>query len=224
MKKLIVTSLAVVSAATVFAQGTIVFNNLEASTRFRIFAPLPGAPGTIQTGNASTDAPAGTTVWTGYTVIGASASGQYGASATMAELLAGAGLNVPESSLLPATAGGITTFKTGGGAGYVAGTTPTFGNLTPDSAGGATVDMVVWDDSSGQYATWAQASVAWQAGLIAAADSGPHNLTAALGGTGTPPNLPNTFTSFNLYFIPEPTSFALAGLGAAALLIFRRRK
>ena len=32
--------------------------------------------------------------------------------------------------------------------------------------------------------------------------------------------------SFNEYYIiiPEPTTLALAGLGAAALLIFRRRK
>ena len=29
---------------------------------------------------------------------------------------------------------------------------------------------------------------------------------------------------FNLYFVPEPSTFALAGLGAAALMIFRRRK
>ena len=30
--------------------------------------------------------------------------------------------------------------------------------------------------------------------------------------------------SFNLYMVPEPSTFALAGLGAAALMIFRRRK
>lgn len=48
-------------------------------------------------------------------------------------------------------------------------------------------------------------------------------------GTGTLPNL-NIFGStaiasgFALTGIPEPSSMALAGLGAAALLIFRRRK
>jgi hypothetical protein len=29
---------------------------------------------------------------------------------------------------------------------------------------------------------------------------------------------------FGIGFLPEPSTFALAGLGAAALLIFRRRK
>jgi len=50
------------------------------------------------------------------------------------------------------------------------------------------------------------------------------NVEAIGGGFNTPPNIP--FTSFNIYFIPipEPGSFALLGLGAAALLIFRRRK
>jgi len=32
------------------------------------------------------------------------------------------------------------------------------------------------------------------------------------------------FSGFNIVPIPEPSTFALAGLGAAALLIFRRRK
>ena len=60
-----------------------------------------------------------------------------------------------------------------------------------------------------------------------AAGGGPSSLPAvnlfgnqtALPGAGLP-------SGFNLYLvpIPEPTSFALAGLGAAALLIFRRRK
>jgi hypothetical protein len=56
--------------------------------------------------------------------------------------------------------------------------------------------------------------------------------TGAAGGstaTGTLPNF-NLFggsglqAGFSLVSVPEPTSMALAGLGAAALLIFRRRK
>lgn len=35
---------------------------------------------------------------------------------------------------------------------------------------------------------------------------------------------PNRFTPLTLTPVPEPSTFALAGLGAAALLIFRRRK
>jgi hypothetical protein len=31
-------------------------------------------------------------------------------------------------------------------------------------------------------------------------------------------------TSFNLYFFPEPSTLALAGLGAAVLMIARGRK
>ena len=41
------------------------------------------------------------------------------------------------------------------------------------------------------------------------------------GGTQPVPSIPTEVITLNL--IPEPTTFALAGLGAAALLIFRRR-
>jgi uncharacterized membrane protein YfcA len=120
----------------------------------------------------------------------------------------------------------ITTFKTGGGGGLINGVTETFSNIQPDYSSGVTAEMVAWDDSSGLYSTWALADAAWKAGLIAAGESGRFNITAAVGGTGTPPGMPTggVVQSFNLYFVPEPTSFALAGLGAAAMMIFRRRK
>jgi len=76
------------------------------------------------------------------------------------------------------------------------------------------------------YPTWTEAAGAWQAGLIAAGHSAPIGITA-VGGLSPAPFLTQmgqNLTSFNLYFVPEPSSFALAGLGAAALLIFRRRK
>jgi len=45
---------------------------------------------------------------------------------------------------------------------------------------------------------------------------------------GTPPSTPASiepgFTGLNLQIIPEPTTIALGGLGAASLLFFRRRK
>jgi hypothetical protein len=51
--------------------------------------------------------------------------------------------------------------------------------------------------------------------------------TMATGGVDPlvpPPSLSTSFTGLTLQPIPEPSTFALAGLGAAALLIFRRRK
>jgi hypothetical protein len=53
--------------------------------------------------------------------------------------------------------------------------------------------------------------------------------TVLLGGGIYPPALPfgvnpGQIPGFTLYGVPEPTSFALAGLGAAALLILRRRE
>jgi len=227
MKKLILAAFALTTAASVFAQGTIIFNNAEATVRYQVYAPLATSGANMyvsQIGNSSSQVPAGTTVWTAYTLVGAN-GGLLAGPTTDAELLGAPGLSQSVQSLAPATAGGITVFKTGAAAGYITGTTPTFDNIPADSTAGATVEMVAWDDSSGDYTTWAAASAAWKLGEIAAGISGTENITANIGGTGTPPYLPTTMQSFNLYYIPvpEPATFALAGLGLATLLVFRRR-
>jgi PEP-CTERM motif len=221
MKKLILTAVAMTCAVSVFAQGTVTFNNrVTGSIITHIYAPLADTgplAAVHQVGNGANDTASSTTDWTGYSLIGVGLTGKYAASTTFAQLLGAAGLNAPETSLLPASP--TTTFRSGAAAGFIAGTTTAFANIGPDSPG--TVQMVAWDNSTGLYSTWTQASSAWLAGTIAAGMSNPLNLT--VGGTGTPPYLMG-LQSFNLYFVPEPSTFALAGLGAAALLIFRRRK
>jgi hypothetical protein len=85
--------------------------------------------------------------------------------------------------------------------------------------------MVALDNTSGLYPTWTQANAAWKNGLIAAGEGGIFNL-GPIGGLTTPaPNLTG-LQSFNIYSttIPEPATFALLGLGGAAMLIFRRRR
>jgi hypothetical protein len=158
------------------------------------------------------------TDWAGFTAVGATAR---------AQLLGAPGYNVPESGLLPALP--VTSFRTGAAAGSVVPTTATFMNILPD-APAATIEMVAWDNSSGLYPTWSQASLAWLNGLIAAGKTGTWNQDNLGGAVNIPPRMINSADptqharSFNLYFVPEPTPAALAGLGASALLILRRRK
>jgi len=212
MKKLALITLALTCAAGAFAQGTVTFNNrVVGSVVTHVYAPLAATPSVSRKGNGSADTATGTTDWAGWT--GLSGSGY------MAALLSAPGFGQPESSLVASSPS--TTFRTGAAAGFISGVTATLANVGAD-ANAATLEMVVWDNSSGVYSTWSQASVAWLGGLIAAGESGRLDI-GPIGGTGTPPNLVG-LQSFNIYTIPEPTTFALVGLGAASLLIFRRRK
>jgi hypothetical protein len=221
MKKLALATLALTCAAGAFAQGTVIFNNRITGTVItHVYAPLAGSTSTHKIGNGSSDTQPGTTDWSGYSLVGVNLAGQYGASTTFATLLSANGAGQNESALSAQSQ--TTTFRTGGAAGNITGITATLGNVPADSAA-ATVEMAAWDNSSGLYSTWAQASVAWLGGLIAAGVSGPLTVNAIGGVQNSAPSLVG-LQSFNLYTIPEPTSFALAGLGAAALMIFRRRK
>jgi hypothetical protein len=220
MKKVILSAFALSCAASVFAQGTVIFNNRVGGISY-VYAPNPTNPAAPRVGAGSADTPSGTTDWSGFTRIGAlGTGGQYGAATTLAVLLAAPGADQSVGSLLPATP--ATSFRTGTGAGNVVQTTATLQGV-PADAPVATLQMVVWDNSSGQYGTYALAASAIANGTIAFGKSNPFNVTA-IGGTLNPaPGLPG-LTSFSLAVIPEPSSFALAGLGTAALLIFRRRK
>jgi len=231
MKKLLLSTLALSCAGSVFAQGTMFLNNRVANTLVTVvYAPFASNNQLIRSGNSSTNTPAGSTDYTGFTLIGAGGTGgAFGASTTLAQLFGNVGPGQAESSLQPAAP--ITTFRTGAAAGQLAANTATFGTSVPGDSPLATVQLRVWDNSSGLYPTWAQAETAWLAGLIAAGKSPLWNQDKIGGQANPPPNMINSLDasqslkSFNIYFtVPEPSTIALAGLGAASLLIFRRRK
>jgi hypothetical protein len=226
MKKTLLTAILMAGAASAFSQGAINWGNgiTGNANRWPIYGPDPGNPSLVVTGQSSLGAgPAGSTVYGGG-LLGGPANSP-GSSFTMA-FFAGASSSSNTLSLIAST-----TFRTSTGnstlpAGLVQGSTVTIPGVGPGQT--AFWQARVWNNQSGTITTWAAAEVAWQTGLTSGGVSGI-GTTPALGGSltdGTVFNTPNLTggTSFNIYFVPEPTSFALAGLGAAALMIFRRRK
>lgn len=115
-----------------------------------------------------------------------------------------------------------------------AGWTPSTTFTLANAAGSSTVELMVvgW---TGGFADW-NSALAAGTGLLGW--SGSTLSTGALAwsnGTGapnaSPPVIATAITTGALGYnglvltpVPEPSTFALAGLGAAALLIFRRRK
>ena len=130
-----------------------------------------------------------------------------------------AGLMAGATSTSLSFVGSPVAFLTGGGAGFIPATAETL----PGIAAGATafVQFVAWNSSL--YPTFAAAEASGAVNVWGASQI----LQVTTGGSGSPPSVPapmTGLTSFNLRVVPEPSTFALAGLGAAALMIFRRRK
>jgi hypothetical protein len=120
--------------------------------------------------------------------------------------------------------GVATPFLSGGGAGYFNGSTRVINGVAEGAI--AFLQVRAWNTAFG--ATYALASAAGQAGQADAYGfSNIFSVTTGAPNGGPPPTVPATMvglTTFTLNPIPEPSTFALAGLGAAALLLFRRRK
>jgi hypothetical protein len=136
----------------------------------------------------------------------------------MAELMAG-----PDAGSL--TARGTTAFLSGGGAGYINGGVMTLTGIPGGTA--AFIQIRVWNTTAG--ANYAAALAAGQAGMANAYGSSTVFSVVTGNPAGSPPTNPANLvglTSFNLNsgIIPEPSTFVLAGLGIASLLLFRRRK
>lgn len=219
MKKVLLVALLSAGTATMFGQGSITFNN-NVTGVFR--APIYNVDTTDSTiakaGQTSAGTPTGSTVYTGALLQGTGWTvGFYaGTDASHLSLLGTSNFRTSSTGALPA---GIFS------------TTPTVTVPGVLAGAAAAFQIRVWDNKGGTITTWEQASPLWMvspgfaAGQTGVITSGP------LGGTDAANNIFATptatgWTSFQLTAapVPEPTTFALAGLAGAAMLIFRRRK
>jgi hypothetical protein len=123
----------------------------------------------------------------------------------------------------PSSGASWTTFRTGAAAGYVGVGTDAGRD---GGAYGSTiqVQIVCW---FGNFTDWNSAYAAWAAGdpTVKIGASNAINVTLPTGPLDTTATRLVGLQAFGIVSsVPEPTSMALAGLGAAAMLIFRRRK
>jgi len=200
MKKSILTLVALGAAVSVMGQGIVNFSTRVSGT---VIGHVYGSEATQKSGNTASETPAGVQTYTGALLQGTGFS---------AELWAANGAGQTEAALSLVT-GSLTTFRTGATLGGTPAplTLPVPGVL-PGATG--TFQIRAWDLSTG--ATWDLAKIRGKSALFDVSSLGDGILTL-------PADFAN-FRSFNLTGVPEPSTFVLAGLGAAALVIFRRRK
>ena len=205
MKKTILTTLiAVAAASSVMAQGIINFSTRVSGTVVgHVYGTALGET-EQKTGNTALETPIGTQVYLGTLLAGSGFSAQ----------LFGGTLGSAEINLV--AIGAASTFRTGATLGGTP--VPQTALPVPGVAAGAsgTFQVRAWDNAGGTITSWDLATFRGKSDLFTVANLGDGILTL-------PANMEN-FRSFNIYAVPEPATFALAGLGAAALLIFRRRK
>lgn len=195
-------------AASAFGQGQVNFVNIDKTVTPNILAIVTDG-GAAVSGTAARAALLGGPAATGvpYAINGA--------NVTMGNLKDLANPNDP-------TGPTWVSFRTGAAAGYVAATPRILTDVGYNAS--AMLQMVVW---TGNYNDWASALAGAKAnGTDKVGVSSAWTVTTTLSATDV--NLAHNvgLNAFSIAVIPipEPSTMALAGLGAAALLIFRRRK
>jgi hypothetical protein len=198
MKKLVITLIAVAGlSASVFAQGTITADNVNG-----IGGPTATSRGLFF--NSSGQAYTGPTV--NMTILGGTSAGSLQPVA-----------NLTGGSALVSFGGGI--YADPAGATYSVPNVPLSGT--------ATLQVQAWIGASPTYASanpLGEQFFAWSGS--ASVPGNAFTFENPTGGGGTPAALPKSLDgmpAMSLQPIPEPSTFALAGLGMAALLFFRRR-
>jgi hypothetical protein len=164
-----------------------------------------GDPTVSKFGNTSAGYPAGTQTYTGVLLSGTGYSVQLWAGpvdSTFEQLTL-----VPES---------LKSFRTNGFAhGFInnLGTNAVIPGILRTIS--AALQLRVWDNQAGTITTWEQAAIRG-ASLIFTSQP--------LGGEKIPPPNMVGLESFNLVLVPEPSTYALVGLGATVFWMFRQRK
>lgn len=202
MKKLLVLGLLASMGLSAIGQGIVYFNNrVTGVVDAKIYVDTVGSA-LLPGGTAGVDFRAA--------LLG-------GAQGSTASSMAGIGT----LALLANPAGTATwvNFRTGAAAGYVGNTDPARNSGLPYGSTGM-FQVVAWQ---GNYANWAEAYAAGMAGLTKIGWSNPVTVTTTA--SATDPSTPYLvgLQPFAIALVPEPSSMALLGLGAAAMMLFRRR-
>jgi hypothetical protein len=218
MKTKVALSVVLASALGAFAQGTVNYNTRVVGIIVApVYAPEPGNTSLSKSGNTSAGVPTGTQTYGGALLVGSGFS---------AQLFYANGPGQTEGSLTAAPLS-LTTFRTSA---TLAGTiAPSFQSLAGVAVGGtATLQLRVWDNLGGTITSWTAAQSLWNSGSnpnYAIGKSGLFDVANLTDNSNPAPPEMLGLRSFNVFTsVPEPSTFVLAGLGAAGLLIFRRRK
>jgi hypothetical protein len=197
MKKiLITTALCLIGAASMMAQGRIVFAN---NSQSRLY---------LQNENINAGAPV---------ILGTASTALFGFGPASVEIRLFAGLS--SSSLAPVMIGTAANQE------FVLNTPSGIASAQGTFAGGNPLPLAGFDGSAPVYLQFTARSVnGAYAGIspiiLVTLGTGGGPSTAVFGPNATA----STWNGLTLTAVPEPSSMALAGLGAASLLIFRRRK